>query len=158
MALEPYLIDHTELDWNSLLQSWQWLLPEEEFTVWFVNRFGDLFIVLADGSVHVVDIGCGAIDQLASSRDEFADLMDDDDNANEWLLLPLVDELVAGGVILPAGHCYSYRRPPVLGGDYVAENILVMELIEHYDILGALHEEIQDIPDGAEIDVNWTDP
>jgi hypothetical protein len=51
----PRLTDYTlridGVDWSDALASWTWLLPGE-FTVWFANRFGDLFLVFDDGSVH----------------------------------------------------------------------------------------------------------
>ena len=56
MNVNDYLIDQTGLDWAELLSDWHWLLPED-FTLWLVNRFGDLFIGLGDGSVQMLDCG-----------------------------------------------------------------------------------------------------
>lgn len=38
------------------LRDWAWLLPST-LTVWLINRFGDLFVVLDDGTVHMLDVG-----------------------------------------------------------------------------------------------------
>jgi hypothetical protein len=92
------------------LSGWQWLLPTE-FTVWLMNRFGDLFLILPDGSVHMLDIGAGSLTKLAESRDDFARIIDEDDNADDWLMIPLVDGLVATGVNLQPGQCNGMLIP-----------------------------------------------
>src|SRR5688572_31809609 len=113
IKLADYTVDVEGVDWPDLLSSWAWLVPRE-FTVWFVNRFGDLFLVLEDGSVHRVDVGGGALEKLADSRDHFAEMIDEGNNANDWLMIPLVDDLVGAGVRLARGECYSYVQLPVL--------------------------------------------
>jgi hypothetical protein len=86
MSLQDYIIDHRSLNWPELLKNWAWLLPEE-FTIWIMNRFGDLFIVLDNGTVHVLDVGGGELEKVAETRDDFAAKIDEDDNADDWLML-----------------------------------------------------------------------
>src|ERR671914_503127 len=114
MFLHDYIIDHRNLDWPFLLREWTWLVPST-FTVWIMNRFGDLFMVLDDGTVQMLDVGGGTLEKVARSRDDFADKLDEGDNANQWLMIPLIDRLVARGLMLRDGQCYSYKQPPVLG-------------------------------------------
>ncbi len=97
MSVHDYLIDHIGFDWAHLLSGWERLLPTE-FTVWLMNRFGDLFLILPDGSVSMLDIGAGSLTKLAESRDEFSRKIDEGDNAEDWLMIPLVDRLVAAGI------------------------------------------------------------
>ena len=54
--LADYLIEQQGKDWADLLSGWVPPLPES-FTVCMVNRFGDVFAVYDDGSVHMLDIG-----------------------------------------------------------------------------------------------------
>jgi hypothetical protein len=82
-----------------------------------MNRFGDLFLVIDDGSVHMLDIGGGTLTKLAEDRDDFCRKIDEGDNANQWLMIPLVDGVVVAGLKLSPGQCYGYKRPPVLGGE-----------------------------------------
>jgi hypothetical protein len=150
LKLTDYTLDVDGVDWPGLLSGWAWLVPHE-FTVWFVNRFGDIFMTFEDGSVGMMDVGSGALKNLAGSRDQFADLIDDDDNANDWLMIPLVDKLVGAGVKLAKGECYSYIQLPVLGGDYSVANTRVVSLEQHYKAFGPIHERIKDLPDGTKV-------
>lgn len=150
MLIHNYIIDHTDLDWHALLHEWTWLIPPA-FTVWIMNRFGDLFIVLEDGSIHMLDVGGGTLRKVAENRADFATRIDDTDNANEWLMIPLIDRLVSQGVTLAGGRCYSYKVPPVLGGTYTVENVSMLPIVEHYGAYGSIHRQIMNLPDGAEV-------
>ena len=149
-SIDDYIIDHAEFDWLTLFDKWTWLLPNN-FTVWIMNRFGDLFIVLEDGTIHMLDVGRGSLEKVAEHRDDFAQKVNIDDNVNDWLMIPLVDQLVAFGLTLSAGQCYTYRQPPVLGGDYTVDNVVVMDIPQHYAVYGSIHQQIKDVPDGTEV-------
>jgi hypothetical protein len=149
-SLDSYIIPQSGLDWPDLLASWAWLLPPE-VTVWIVNRFGDLFLVLDDGAVHMLDVGAGSLSKVASSREDFSCHIDEGGNANKWLLIPLVDELEATGITLGKGQCYSYWRLPALGGAYSMENVKVVSLEHQFKAFGPIHEKIKDLPDGTRI-------
>lgn len=150
MLLDDYIIDHSSVDWPSVLSPWHRLLPQH-LTVWLMNRYGDLFVVLDDSSVWMLDVGGGTFDRLAISRDDFCNQLELDENLNNWLMVPLVDRLVAAGMRPGSGKCYGYKRPPVLGGDYTIENTFVISIEEHYAFNADLHERIRDLPDGTPI-------
>jgi hypothetical protein len=150
MTLHDYIIDHRGIHWPSVLRGWAWLLPAT-LTVWMMNRFGDLFIVLDDGTVHILDVGRGTFKKVAESRGDFAERVDEGDNANQWLMIPLVDRLCASGLTLGEGQCYSYRQPPILGGDYTVGNTCVSPIPEHYRAYASIHHQIKDLPDGTNV-------
>ena len=150
MNVHDYLIDHSDIDWADVLSPWSCLLPPE-LTVWLMNRFGDLFVVLDNGTVHMLDVGGGTLEQVGDSRDAFCTALDQRDNATQWLMIPLVDRLVGAGKLLRPGHCYSYVLSPVLGGDYTVENTMVIPIHEHYSLHASIHEQIKDLPDGAAV-------
>jgi hypothetical protein len=152
-----YLIDHSEFNWAQLLSGWEWLLPTE-FTIWLMNRYGDLFLILTDGSVHMLDIGSGTLTKLAENQDGFAQKIDEDENAEDWLMIPLVDRLVAAGVLLRPGECYSFLTPPILGGDYTVENTVVLSITEHYGVYGSYHEQLRGVPDGTKVTIKVQKP
>jgi hypothetical protein len=157
MNVHDYLIDHNGYDWAQLLSGWGWLVPPE-FSVWLMNRFGDLFLILPDGSVHMLDVGGGSLTRLAESRDEFARVIDEDDNADDWLMIPLVDRLVEAGVLLKPGRCYSFVTPPILGGEYSVENTVVVPIREHFGLYASYHDQLRDVPDGSKVVINVHKP
>lgn len=146
--IHDYLIEQGDRDWSSLLRPWAWLLPQA-FTLWMVNRFGDLFLVLNDGSVHWLDIGSGTLNKVADSREHFYARFDEDGNATNWLMMPLVDALVEAGVRLEPGQIYGYRTLPFLGGEYAVANVVVKPLAAHYAESGPIHEKLKGFPDGS---------
>ena len=150
MNIQDYLIDQSGKDWSELLSGWTEALPPP-FTVWLVNRFGDVFAVFEDGSVHMLDVGIGVIQRLADNRDDFATQIDAGNNANHWLMIPLVDQCVAAGLTLSDGQCYGYKIPPILGGKYVVENVSPTKLSVHYSLLADIWRQTKDLPDGTRI-------
>ena len=62
-----------------------------ELTVWLMNRFGDLFLVFDDGSVHMLDVGEGDLVAGREAREDFCRRVDEGDNAKQWFMIPLVD-------------------------------------------------------------------
>ncbi|HVU99972.1 MAG TPA: T6SS immunity protein Tdi1 domain-containing protein [Verrucomicrobiae bacterium] len=150
MNIHDYLIDQTGLDWKSLLDEWRWLLPEE-LRPWLLTRTGDLFVHLRDDSIHMLDVGAGQLRRMAASRDEFCTKIDQSGVADDWLMIPIVDQLVASGAVLGPGQCYSFRQLPTLGGSYAADNRMVFPIVEHFGAWGLVQRQISEVPDGTEI-------
>lgn len=150
MALNDYLLQQDGIDWNRALQTWHWLLPGE-FTLWMVNRFCDLFIVLEDGSVNMLDVSGGSLEKLAESLEEFTEKIDLDDNADLWLMIPLVDEIFNAGIHLKQGECYGFSMPTIVGGEYVLSNVAVFLICGYLAGCGKLHDQLKNVPDGEQV-------
>jgi hypothetical protein len=146
--IHDYLIDQRGKDWSALVAGWKGALPAS-FTLWLVNRFGDLFVVFDGGSVHMLDVGIGQRRRVADNRDHFAKLLDVGANANHWLMIPLVNACVAAGMVPGAGQCYGYKTPPILGGTYNANNVEIRDLGANYAFLADLYRQTRDLPDGT---------
>jgi hypothetical protein len=150
MSIHDYLIDQTDLHWESLLQEWQWLLPSK-FRVWLLTRAGDLFITVPDGSIHMLDVGAGTLTEVAKSKEEFCSKVDALGTSNDWLMIPIVNQLVASGIILAVGQCYSYRQLPIFGGTYTPENRMPFPIREHFGGWGSVHRQLADLPEGSHV-------
>jgi hypothetical protein len=150
VSVHDYLIDQPGVDWATVIADWSWLLPPQ-FKVWLVNRFCDLFLVQPDASIHMLDVGAGTLAKVAESRDDFCSKIDEGDNAWEWLMIPLVDQLVAAEMHLQAGQCYGFRVPPVLGGEYKVENCMILLLASYLRAYASIHRQMLDVPYGAQV-------
>lgn len=157
LSIHDYLIDQKGIDWNNALTAWSWLLPPK-FTLWMVNRFADLFLVPPDGAVYMLDVGGGTLTKLAESRDEFRKKIDENDNANQWLMIPLVDRMVAAGITLKAGQCYGFKKPPIIGGDYTVDNAGPLPIWDYLGACGSLHEQLRNVPDGTSVTLKVVNP
>ena len=155
MDTHDYLIDHAGLDWKNLLGSWEWLLEDDmEVAPWLVSRFGDLFFIDEPGIVYWLNISDGEITEVASSEDEFVKLLDMEDNAADWFLMGLVDEMLEAGKTLGPGQCYGFRSLPVLGGELESKNVDVLSITEYWAFCGHIHAQLDGLPDGTEVEID----
>jgi hypothetical protein len=152
MDIRDYLIELAGKNWSVLFSGWSALLPSS-FTLWMVNLFGDAFVVANDGAVHMLDVGAGLFKPIADSRDHFAKLVDADNNANDWFMIPVVDRCVGCGMLLNADQCYGYKVPPLLGGTYEIDNIEPTGLSVHYGLLGSIFKQTKGMPDGTLVSI-----
>lgn len=150
MNIADYLIDQEGKDWNEFMSDWGFALPEP-FTIWLVNRFGDIVAVFDDGSVHFLDVGTGVIERIADSCEHFISLVDQDNNARGWFLIDLVDQCVAAGFVLNDNQCYSFKVPPILGGQYSVQNVAVTDLAVHYSFMADICRQAKDLPNGTKV-------
>lgn len=148
--VNDYLIDHAPFDWQTMLTGWVEILPAI-FTIWLVNRFGDVFVIADKGPVYLLDVAGGTFSRLAETRDQFADLIDEPQNANNWLMIPLVDQCIASGMTLHPGKCYGFKIPPLLGGEYAIGNVVTVDLAQNYAFLADLWLQTKNVPDGAQV-------
>ena len=150
MLISDYTIAHEGIEWETALRTWSWLIPNE-FTHWIVSRFADLYVVTLDDSIHQLLIGEGTFTKVAENRADFAQKIDNPDTANDWLMIPLVDQLVAAGMSLQAGQCYGFRVPPMLGGEYSVRNCVPIAITDYLGAYGSIHEQLRDVSEGTQV-------
>ena len=147
MNITDYLIAPAGKDWSRLLSCWVPPLPPR-FSVWLVNRMGEVFAVIDSGAVLRLEVGTGTCEEVARSREHFAQLLDGADHAERWLRISLVDACRRAGVVLRANECYGFKIPPTLGGCYEISNLVPTALAVHYSYQAYVckQEEIYWIP------------
>lgn len=96
-----------------------------------------------------------ACQQVASSEETFWRQLSDDKEG--WLLLSLIEECRGAGKTLTSGQCYAFSTPPVLGGDYSADNVWVAPWKDWFAFTEQLFEQIKDLPDGTEVSIEVGD-
>lgn len=134
MNIRAFLIDPTGKDWNKLLSYWRPPLPPDA-TLWFVNLLGEPFVATTDGAVHWLTVGTGVLRAVAPTREVFAQLLDQRENAEMWLRTPLVESCRAAGIALGTDECYGFKIPPPLFGRYEASNLQPTNIYSHYSWL-----------------------
>jgi hypothetical protein len=158
MDTEDYLIDHSGFDWKELLGSWEWLLEDDmEVAPWLMNRFGDLFFVDELGAVNWLNISDGELTEVASCEEEFLEILEDSNDADDWFLMSLTDEAVAAGKSLSRGQCYGFKTLPVLDGEFDIANILVVSVADYWRYCGQIHAQLDGLPDGTELEIDIPD-
>lgn len=155
MEADGCLIDHTKFDWKELLGPWEWLLEDDmAVSPWLVSQFGDLFFVDETGLVHWLNISDGELTEVATSEDEFMELLENDECAEEWFQLAFLDDLKTAGRTLAAGQCFGFKDLPVLGGEYEIQNVDVWSIADYWAYCGRIHLQLDGLPDGTEVDID----
>lgn len=131
MNVQDYLIAQPGKDWRRLLGFWMPPLPAH-FTLWLVNRLGEVFVVADNSAVLRLEVGTGSCAEVARDREHFARLLSDADNADLWLRIRLTDACRKQGMALGTNECYGFKIPPTLGGAYDVSNLKPTHLAVHY--------------------------
>jgi hypothetical protein len=133
------------------LSCWSPILPNP-VRVLQTNLFGDAFVLVSDGTVHVLERASHAAQRIASSEEEFCRQIEDD--AHGWQLRRLADHCRLAGKILSDGECYAFTTLPILGGEYTVANIWITHWQEWFSFTADLFQQVKDLPDGATVRLN----
>ena len=55
------------------------------------------------------------------------------------------------GLVLSEANVYSFKLPPVLGGQFEISNIEATNFVVSTNIAGQIHKQVKDLPEGAQI-------
>src|SRR5262249_20111432 len=99
-----------------------------------------------------LDTGAGRLTEIAASLNEFQQLRQQPANAAEWFVPQLVGDILQRGVRLAPGQCFSYKLPPIVGGQMEPTNFEATNLLVHFSILGQINRQAKDLPDGTPIE------
>jgi hypothetical protein len=138
---------------KDLLAAWKWRTGEIRSVV-LVTLLGDAFFLGNDKAVYWLQTDVGDVTRVAGSLEEFDDMLTDEETVEDWFLTPVLEELYEAGKTLKENEVYSYKLLPVLGGEYEANNIEPTDIKIHFSTTGRICEQIEDLPDGAEVDIN----
>lgn len=141
--------DHLDSEW--LLSDWDWLIGKNKVAI-LLSAAGDAFLQdTRDGTIHLLDVAAGEINQVASDLAEFQSLLTDKKFVGDHFAVQMVGDLRLDGIVLEHGKIYSFIKPPVLGGEYSLNNIEVADIAVHFSINGQIHHQVRDLPPGTPI-------
>jgi len=93
---------------------------------------GDAFFELPDGEFVMVSVTDGGVQTVTEEINEFGLPPVDFALGDEWYHLDAQAALSEAGMTLAANECFGFTKPLFQGGDYSAENIEVMDILEYH--------------------------
>lgn len=129
-----------QLTWNDLLIQ---DIPEKDARVWlgywsslvqgriapvFMSKFGDWFLRRPDGSTDELSVIECTCQRVATTPEEFIQLVNTPDWEEEHLLSRQVAQLHERGIIPAQGLCYGFAPHPLWSGVIDLSHVQVMEI------------------------------
>lgn len=108
-----------------------WELPADA-TVLDITPMGDVFLELPNGEFVMVSVTDGEVMTVTEEIKEYGLPPVDVALGDDWYHLDAQAALSEAGMILAANECFGFRTPLFQDGDYSAENIEVMDILEYH--------------------------
>jgi len=152
MTLNDVTVNFSHLKAKNILVDWHWLIGKDSQPI-LITSLGDAFIQNAKTfEVNFLSTALGVLEPIASNSDELTVRLNDREFVTSYLGVQLVGSLRASGKNLSKGNIYSFIHPIVLGGEVEAENIEMTDIEVHFSILGQIHNQVNNLPEGTPID------
>jgi hypothetical protein len=152
-TLSDLIKDTNKVDLEDICSGWQWCLLDMK-AIALITCLGDMFFIGKDECIYRIVTGECHFEKVADSHYEFEKLLNDE-KFDEWLLPLLVEKLIQSGKILNENQVYSFKKPPVLGGEYALENMEPINMSVHFAFSGQICEQIKDLPDGTKVNIKF---
>lgn len=148
-------VSFEHIDRTKLLEDWQWLVGSSLPIL--ITSVGDVFLQNEKGEVYWLITGSAEFEKVADNYEEFQAKLNDNNLIHEWFLVPVVSQLKEQGVQLEQGKLYGFKKLPVLGGQYEAENFELTDIEVHFAMSGQMNFKIKDLPDGTKVNFEVTE-
>ena len=135
---------------DRLTEDWAWLIGTDKKVI-MVSAIGDMFLMSDNKSIYWLDVGLGKLKLIATDIEEFKTKLKNVERVNDWFMIDLTTELRSDKK-LKDGQLYSYKKLPVIGGEYSVDNFEPADMEVHFSFAGQIHQQIKDLPDGTRID------
>jgi len=137
---------------DTLVESWTWLTGTNKKAL-LVSVIGDIFLTDSSKKVYWLDVGVGKLKVAADSIQDFEEKLEDVEQVNEWFMIALATELRLSANKLKGGQLYSYKKLPIMGGDYTVDNFAPLNIEAHFHYTGDIHRQIKDLPNGTKVEI-----
>jgi hypothetical protein len=144
------IVDISKVDVDDILSCWMWKIAGMDSLV-LISVIGDLFLCAQDGGVYWLQTGTADLSKVADDLQQFNQYLKEEEKIDEWFLPLLIKKLIDSGKVLKEDEVYSFKIPPILGGEYSMDNIEATNMSVHFAISGQVCEQIKDLPDGTKI-------
>ena len=149
-TLNDLTINPERVNLDALLHDWTWAMPEPLHPV-LLTALGDVFAQGKSRAVFFIDTIEGSITKVAEEGAAFQSMLDDTQFVNDHFFPSRIAELRDAEIFLYPQQVYSHQKPLVLGGVDDIDNIEVTDVAVHISILGQIHQQVKEFPNGAPI-------
>lgn len=151
ITLSDLTVGFDHLDRNHLLDDWRWLIGPSKQPI-LLSAIGDAFVQdETDATIHQLDTAAGSCSGVAADEGEFRALLSNSQWVTDHLAVNVIADFLANGMGLDPGQIYSWRRPPVLGGEYALDNADSTDIAVHFSVTGQIHEQVRSLPPGTPV-------
>lgn len=150
--LEDITINFQDLDLEDICSTWQWRIAEQKSLI-LISKLGDMFLLGKDDCIYWLQTDSGDLNKIADNLEQFEYLLGREENVDNWFLPELIKQLESAGKILGPNQIYSYKKLPVIGGEYSIDNIDPTDISVHFAFSGQICEQIQNLPDGTKVKI-----
>lgn len=152
--LQDLTINFQDLDLEDICSCWQWILSDQKSLV-LISKMGDMFLLGKDDCIYWLQTDSGDLTKIANSLAHFESLLLDDANLDNWFLPLLIENLIKAGKTLQPNQVYSFKKMPIIGGEYTVDNIEPTDISVHFAFSGQIAEQIQNLPDGTKVNIKY---
>jgi hypothetical protein len=135
---------------DRLTEDWAWLIGTNKKAI-LVSAIGDMFLTNDNGNIFWLDVGQGKMEMVAADKNEFEKRLTDIEQVNKWFMIDLTTQLRLSDKKLKEGQLFSYKKLPIIGGDYSIDNFEPTDMEVHFSFAGQIHNQIKDLPNGTKI-------
>jgi len=147
--LNDLTVNFNNIPGNKLTEDWTWLIGTDKTPI-LVSVIGDMFLQDDHNKIYWLDVGRGILELVSEGIKDFEEKLKDIEQVNEWLMIDLTTELLSDKKLME-GQLYSYKKLPIIGGDYSVDNFEPMDIEVHFSFAGQIHKQIKDLPDGTNV-------
>lgn len=141
MEIQNLTINSEEYKADDLLRNWYWLCDSEQLEIVMITKLGDAFLIAPEtGEILFLDTLDGELEVIADSIEQFKTLLADNDFVIDYFSIELLAPLLH--LSMPENTVYSFKKPPVLGGEMNSDNLELFDVQTHFDDMGELWDEI----------------
>jgi hypothetical protein len=148
--LEQLTKDISSVDLDGILSCWRWCIADIQAVI-TISALGDIFFIGKDGAVYWLQTDSGEFTKTAENMQEFQEFLKDEQKVDNWFLPSLIDQLLTAGKTLNENEVYSFKKLPVIGGEYSVDNLEPTDMTIHFTISGQICEQIKNWPDGTKV-------
>jgi hypothetical protein len=131
-------------------EAWSWT-RQSFVAITAINPFGHMILRDAEGHYAHCDPEMLTLTQVALGDEALFEYMAAPDVREIWEAKDFIEQAESLLGKIDAGRIYSWKIAPVLGGDFIPENMTTMALHEHIRFTGHIADQLKDVQDGQTI-------